>query len=151
MSFGKTLEEIRKEKGDSFRKLAEKLGVAHSYIKQIEVGDSPVSLNFLEKIIEIFPDKKEKLELAYCEEKLPKSIYEKIKSNEKIDEVITTISKGDSFNTLYSELFSKLDTEGQKQVMELIVNRLEKLSDEGKYDKNEKLLEEMRKIIKELK
>ncbi len=151
MSFGKTLEKIRKEKEDSFRKLAERLGVAHSYIKQIEVGDSPVSLNFLEKIIEIYPDKKNELELAYCEEKLPKSIYEKIKSNEKIDEMINTISKGDSLNSLYPELFSKLDTEGQKQVMELIVNRLEKLSNEGKYKKDEKTLKELRKIVEEIK
>ena len=146
MSFGKILEEIRKEKGDSFRKLAEKIGFSYSYIQQIEGGSRPASLDFLQKITEIY-----ELELAYCEEKLPKSIYEKIKSNEKIDEVINTISKGDSFNTLYSELFSKLDTEGQKQVMELIVGRLEKLSDEGKYKKDEKLLEEMKKIIKELK
>lgn len=151
MSFGKTLEKIRKEKKDSFRKLAEKLEVAHSYIKQIEVGDSPVSLNFLEKIIEIYPDKKNELELAYCEEKLPKSIFEKIKSNEKVDSVIEKISGGNSFEELYPLLFKELDTEGQKQVMELIVNRLEKLSDEGKYKKNIKLLEEMRKIIKELK
>lgn len=151
MSFGKILEEIRKEKGDSFRKLAEKLGVAHSYIKQIEVGDSPVSLNFLEKIIEIYPDKKDELELAYCEEKLPKSIYEKIKSNEKIDSVIERISEGNSFEEFYPVLFKELDTEGQKQVMELIVNRLEKLSNEGKYKKNIKLLEEMRKIIKGMK
>ncbi len=35
--------------------------------------------------------------------------------------------------------------------MELIVNRLEKLSNEGKYKKNIKLLEEMRKIIKGMK
>lgn len=151
MSFGKTLEKIRKEKKDSFRKLAEKLEVAHSYIKQIEVGDSPVSLNFLEKIIEIYPDRKNELELAYCEEKLPKSIFEKIKSNEKLDSVIEKISKGNSFEELYPVLFKELDTEGQKQVMELIVDRLEKLSNEGKYKKDEKLLREMKKIIKELK
>lgn len=150
MSFGKTLEKIRKEKKDSFRKLAEKLEVAHSYIKQIEVGDSPVSLNFLEKIIEIYPDRKNELELAYCEEKLPKSIFEKIKSNEKIDSVIERISEGNSFEELYPALFKELDTEGQKQVMELIVGRLEKLSNEGKYKKDEKLLREMKKIIKEI-
>lgn len=150
MSFGKILEEIRKEKGDSFRKLAEKIGFSYSYIQQIEGGSRPASLDFLQKITEIYVDKKDELELAYCEEKLPKSIYEKIKSNEKIDEVINTISKGDSFNTLYSELFSKLDTEGQKQVMELIVGRLEKLSDEGKYKKDEKLLKEMKEIIREI-
>lgn len=151
MSFGKTLEKIRKSKGDSFRKLAEKIDFSYSYIQQIEGGSRPASLDFLQKITEVYNDEKEKLELAYCEEKLPKSIFEKIKSNEKIDSVIERISEGNSFEEFYPVLFKELDTEGQKQVMELIVNRLEKLSDEGKYNKNEKLLEEMKKIIKEIK
>lgn len=151
MSFGKTLEKIRKEKKDSFRKLAEKIGFSYSYIQQIEGGSRPASLDFLQKITEIYNDKKDELELAYCEEKLPKSIFEKIKSNEKLDSVIEKISKGNSFEELYPVLFKELDTEGQKQVMELIVDRLEKLSNEGKYKKDEKLLREMKKIIKELK
>lgn len=150
MSFGKILEEIRKEKGDSFRKLAEKIGFSYSYIQQIEGGSRPASLDFLQKITEIYADKKDELELAYCEEKLPKSIYEKIKSNEKLDSVIEKISEGNSFEKLYPALFKELDTEGQKQVMELIVGRLEKLSNEGKYKKDEKLLREMKKIIKEI-
>lgn len=151
MSFGKVLEEIRKEKKDSFRKLAEKIGFSYGYIQQIENGTRPASLDFLEKILEVYSDKKEDLELAYCEEKLPKSIFEKIKSNKKLDSVIERISEGNSFEELYPVLFKELDTEGQKQVMELIVNRLEKLSDEGKYKKDEKLLKEMKKIIKEIK
>ena len=83
MIFGKKLSEIRNYKKDSLRKLGEKTGFSHAYIKQIESGDSPVSLKFLEKIIEVYPEEREILELAYCEEKLPKSIFEKIKSKVK--------------------------------------------------------------------
>lgn len=83
MSFGKQLEKIRKKNKDSLRKLAEKTGVTHSYIQQIENGTRPTSLEFLEKVTMIYLEDKEVLELAYCKEKLPKSIYEKLKIFEK--------------------------------------------------------------------
>lgn len=150
MIFGEKLSEIRNFKKDSLRKLGEKTGFSHAYIKQIESGDSPVSLKFLEKIIEVYPEEREILELAYCEEKLPVSVFEKLKTNQKVDSVIERISEGNSFEELYPVLFKELDTEGQKEIMNLIVNRLEKLSDEGKYKKDIIKLEKMKKLIKEI-
>ena len=144
MSVGKELEKIRKKNKDSLRKLAEKTGVTHSYIQQIENGTRPSSLEFLEKVTIIYSEDKEALELTYCKEKIPKSIYS------RIDEMTNIILKEDSFNIFFLKLFSKLDINGKKQVMELIVSKLEKLSDDEKYKKDEKLLEEIREFIKKI-
>lgn len=51
MNFGRTLKEVRKEHGESLRSLAEKIGVAFSYIDRIEREENPVSKTILEKIL----------------------------------------------------------------------------------------------------
>lgn len=149
MSFGKVLEKIRKEKKDSFRKLAGKINFSYTYIQQIEKEVRPASEDFLEKIIEIYPDKRYELELAYCEDKLPVSIFNEIKTNQKIDSLIEKIASENSLEKLYNIFFKELDIEGQKEIMNLIINRLEKLSDEGKYKKDKEKINMMKKLIKE--
>lgn len=74
MSFGNLLKEIRKEKKDSLRKLAEKIDMHFSYIDKIEKGITPPSKTFIEKIITIYPDSKNILMTTYLKESLPISL-----------------------------------------------------------------------------
>lgn len=74
MSFGEILKHIRLEKKDSFRKLGAKMGTAFTYIDKIEKGLSPVSKNFFEKIIEVYPDYESELTAAYFKEVLPDAL-----------------------------------------------------------------------------
>lgn len=79
MKFGDLLKKIRNEKGDSLRVLGEKMDIAFTYIDKIEKGISPVSKNFFEKIVTVYPDYQEEFTEAYLSEVLPTKILEKAK------------------------------------------------------------------------
>ncbi|MGL5413352.1 helix-turn-helix domain-containing protein [Cetobacterium sp.] len=76
MRFGEVLKNIRLKKNDSFRKLGAKMGTAFTYIDKIEKGISPVSENFFNKIIKVYPEYESELTAAYFKEVLPGTIVE---------------------------------------------------------------------------
>lgn len=146
MKFGEILESIRKEKGDSFRKLAEKIGFSYAYIQQIETGIRPASLDFLEKILEVYKDKKEILELKYCEDKIPKSLYVKVDEIQKIEVMIGKIKDGTPFEELYNNFFKYLSVLEQKKILNIIIEKLEK----EKFFKDEIELKRIKRLIETL-
>ena len=77
MNFGDYLKKIRLENNDSLRKLGEKLNFNFNYIAQIEKGTSPVGKNFISRLIEVYPDKENKLMEMYLKEVLPEKVYSK--------------------------------------------------------------------------
>lgn len=83
MRFGEVLKNIRIEKNDSLRKLADKIGVAFTYIDQIEKGKKTASKAFFEKILQIYSDKKDELTKTYLEQVLPQEA--KTELNKKLE------------------------------------------------------------------
>lgn len=78
MRFGEVLKNIRLKKNDSFRKLGAKMDMAFTYIDKIEKGLSPVSKNFFEKIIEVYPEYEAELTAAYLKEVFPETLMKNI-------------------------------------------------------------------------
>lgn len=74
MSFGKLLKEIRLANKDSLRSLAEKMEVHFTFIDKIEKETSPVSKSFIEKIVLVYPNEKNRLTKAYLKEILPQAL-----------------------------------------------------------------------------
>lgn len=88
MSFGKLLKEIRLKNKDSLRSLAEKMELHFTFIDKIEKETAPISKTFIEKIITVYPEEKNKLTKAYLKEILPQTLQNeepvKIVSDENI-------------------------------------------------------------------
>ena len=88
MSFGKLLKEIRLKKKDSLRSLAEKMDLHFTFIDKIEKETAPISKTFIEKIITVYPEEKEKLTKEYLKEILPQALQTeepiKVVNNENI-------------------------------------------------------------------
>ena len=143
MSFGDILKEVRLKNGDSLRSLGYKLDVAFSYIDNIEKGKRPISKELFEKIISCYPFDKDKLIKAYCDEMLPNSIKESF-SNANKDE------KKDLLLDIFL-LMKNFDIDTKKNIMNSIVKELEYITlKQGKYEKAEKIFEEIKDKIKKL-
>lgn len=88
MSFGKLLKEIRLKNKDSLRSLAEKMELHFTFIDKIEKETAPISKTFIEKIIMVYPEEREKLTREYLKEILPQTLQSeepiKIVKNENI-------------------------------------------------------------------
>lgn len=135
--FGKILKEIRKENGDSFRKLEDKSGVTFSYIDQIERGKAPINKGTLEKFLKVYPLYKQRLLKAYLEEVLPDSIQKDL--NLKIE---------DNFLDNMKDIIKMLDKESQKLAFLYIIERLEYTSlKNGTYDKVKNMLDKVKEKI----
>lgn len=143
MSFGEVLKEVRLKNGDSLRSLGEKIGVAFSYIDNVEKGKRPISKEAFEKVLSCYLLDKNTLIKAYCNEMLPNSIKEsfaKVNKEEKKDLLF------DMFL-----LMKNLDVETKKSIMGAIVKELEYVSlKQGKYEQSKKLFEQVKKKINEL-
>lgn len=137
MNLGEVLKEIRKEKGDSLKRLGEKTGVAFSYIDRIEKGEAPISKNYFEKILKEYPLQKNRLIKAYLEETLPDEVQKEI--GLKIE---------NNFLNDMKNLIKMLDKENQKLAFLYIVERLEVTSiKNGTYEKVKNILEEVKKKV----
>lgn len=72
MSFGTTLKKIRLKHKDSLRSLAKKINLHFTFVDKVEKGTAPISNNFIERIIEVYPDEEKILKKEYLKENLPK-------------------------------------------------------------------------------
>ena len=72
MSFGTTLKKIRLKHKDSLRGLAKKINLHFTFIDKVEKGTAPISNNFIERVIEVYPDEEKTLKKEYLKENLPK-------------------------------------------------------------------------------
>nr|WP_310787960.1 helix-turn-helix transcriptional regulator [Fusobacterium nucleatum] len=137
MSFGEILKEIRKENGESLRRLAEKIDIAFSYIDRIEKNKNPISKNVFEKILKIYPLHKEKLMKAYMEDTLPDEILKNI--GLKIE---------NDFLDNMKDVVKMLDKESQKMAFLYIIERLEYTSlKNGTYDKIKTMLDKVKERV----
>ena len=76
MSFGKTLKRIRLKHKDSLRGLAKKIDLHFTFIDKVEKGTAPISKNFIENVIAVYPDEREILKKEYLKETLP-NVFQK--------------------------------------------------------------------------
>lgn len=137
MKFGEVLKGIRKERGDSLKRLGEKTGVAFSYIDRIEKNETPISKNYFEKILKEYPLQKNRLIKSYLEETLPDEVQKEI--GLKIE---------DNFLNDMKSLVKMLDIENQKLAFLYIVERLELTAiKNGTYEKVKGMLEEVKKKV----
>lgn len=98
MSFGETLKNIRKKHKDSLATLAEKLGVAYSYIDRVEKG-SAISEKIFTKLLEVYQEDEDELNLSYLEKTVPEVILDKLMyKNDKLT-VTTPTMKAQKFKT----------------------------------------------------
>ena len=72
MSFGTTLKKIRLKHKDSLRSLAKKINLHFTFVDKVEKGTAPISNNFIERVIEVYPDEEKTLKKEYLKENLPK-------------------------------------------------------------------------------
>ena len=63
MSFGKTLKRIRLKHKDSLRGLAKKIDLHFTFIDKVEKGTAPISKNFIENVVAVYPEEREILNL----------------------------------------------------------------------------------------
>ena len=76
MSFGKTLKRIRLKHKDSLRGLAKKIDLHFTFIDKVEKGTAPISKNFIENVVAVYPEEREILKKEYLKETLPE-IFQK--------------------------------------------------------------------------
>ena len=57
---------------DSLRGLAKKINLHFTFIDKVEKGTAPISNNFIERVIEVYPDEEKTLKKEYLKENLPK-------------------------------------------------------------------------------
>lgn len=151
MKFSEVLKSVRNSHGDSLRKLSEKTGINFSYIDKVEKEIRPVNSEFLEKIIKEYPENKKELISAYCTEMIPDFVIEEIRKPARIDELLLVIKNSESLEELYNMLFKELENDEQKEILNIIIDRLEFLSyKKGTYEKNKEKIEEFKKILAEI-
>lgn len=139
MKFGELLNKLRVEKGMSLRELAEKTDISFSFISKVETGLVPASENFLEKIIEYFPQYKNELVDAYIQTYVS-------------DIVIENLQKKVEKNLVFEMFFKKLSVEDRKELLKNIVDKLEYQSyKRGTIEEDKEELEIIRKEIEKLK
>ena len=78
MSFGKTLKRIRLKHKDSLRGLAKKIDLHFTFIDKVEKGTAPISKNFIENVVAVYPEEREILKKEYLKEAI------KIVSNSEV-------------------------------------------------------------------
>lgn len=145
MTFSEVFKSIRSEHQETFRSIAEKIGMTHTYVNRIEKGEVPPSKNFLSKIIKLFPEHENELVKSYLEELLPEDIAEKvIKDN-------TLLLKAGTDKALLDYLISISSQDDIKAVLELMVLQREmEARKNGTYSKRKEEIENMKKEIEKL-
>lgn len=144
MSFSVELKKIRFSNDDTLRSLAEKVGVSHVYISQIEKGITPPSKNFLEKILAVYPNNEKELIKAYLEEVLPESVS-KIVGGEN------ELLKNDKEQRLLDYLLAQATSKEIKDILELMLLQREMSARKnGTYEERKAELDTIKKEIEKL-
>lgn len=144
MSFSVELKKIRFSNNDTLRSLAEKIGVSHVYISQIEKGTTPPSKNFLEKIIAVYPNNEKELIKSYLEEVLPENVSKIIgEENELL--------KNNSEQKLIDYLLAQATSKERKDILELMLLQREMSARKnGTYEERKTELDMIKKEIENL-
>ena len=141
MSFGQTLKEIRSANGDSLRGLAEKSGIFFTFIDKVEKGKSVPSETMIEALFKVYPWYKRRLSIEYCKAKLPNSILKELNFDDITEDFLDNILG----------LVKTLDTSEQKNILNLIIEKIEYMSfKNGHYDEVKEMINEAKDKINEL-
>lgn len=150
MKFGEVLKKIRIQQGDSLRSLAGKTGIYFTYIDKIEKSEKPVNVGILEKIVKEYPLQKKELVKAYVEETIPKFIIDEIRNTTEGDTAVAIIKNSD-IKELYNLLLEELEIDEQKEILKIVIERLEILSfRKGTLEKDKKKLDKVKERISKL-
>ena len=141
MSFGSTLKEIRLRRGDSLRKLADKIDLPFTFINSVEKGINPPSETMIEGLLKVYPLEKKILSKAYSEEKLPDKVLKELDFDNITEDFLDSILG----------LVKTLDTSEQKNILNLILEKIEYMSfKSGNYDEVKEMINEAKEKINEL-
>ena len=145
MPFSVELKKIRFANKDTLRSLAEKIGVSHVYISQIEKGTTPPSKNFLEKILTVYPDDEKELIKSYLEDVLPEGVSQVMSSEENY------LLKNKNEQRLLEHLLSQATSKERKDILELMLLQREMTARKnGTYEERKEELEKIKKEIENL-
>ena len=136
MKFGVVLKNVRKQNGDSLRGLADKIDLAFTFIDKVEKGLNPPSENMIIRLLKVYPLQKKVLSKAYAEDVLKELNFGDI-TEDFLDSILG--------------LVKTLDTEEQKNILNIILERIEYMSfKSGHYDKVKEMIDEAKGKINEL-
>ena len=140
MRFGEVLKKIRTQQRDSLRALSGKTGIYFTYIDKIEKSEKPINIEILEKLVKEYPLQKKELIKAYVNETIPDFVIEEIKS--------PYINNENIMIELYNIFLEKLDIKEQKDILRMVIERLEILSfRKGKLEEDKNILDEIKEKI----
>ncbi|MHD0316280.1 helix-turn-helix transcriptional regulator [Fusobacterium ulcerans] len=140
MRFGEVLKKIRTQQRDSLRALSGKTGIYFTYIDKIEKSEKPINIEILEKLVKEYPLQKKELIKAYVNETIPDFVIEEIKS--------PYINNENIMIELYNIFLEKLDIKEQKDILRMVIERLEILSfRKGTLEEDKNILDEIKEKI----
>ena len=140
MRFGEVLKKIRTQQRDSLRALSGKTGIYFTYIDKIEKSEKPINIEILEKLVKEYPLQKKELIKAYVNETIPDFVIEEIKS--------PYINNENIMIELYNIFLEKLDIKEQKDILRMVIERLEILGfRKGTLEEDKNILDEIKEKI----
>ena len=140
MRFGEVLKKIRTQQRDSLRALSGKTGIYFTYIDKIEKSEKPINIEILEKLVKEYPLQKKELIKAYVNETIPDFVIEEITS--------PYINNENIMIELYNIFLEKLDIKEQKDILRMVIERLEILSfRKGTLEEDKNILDEIKEKI----
>ncbi|WP_176893099.1 helix-turn-helix domain-containing protein [Fusobacterium varium] len=140
MRFGEVLKKIRTQQRDSLRALSGKTGIYFTYIDKIEKSEKPINIEILEKLVKEYPLQKKELIKAYVNETIPDFVIEEIKN--------PYINNENIMIELYNIFLEKLDIKELKDILRMVIERLEILSfRKGTLEEDKNILDEIKEKI----
>jgi len=140
MRFGEVLKKIRTQQRDSLRALSGKTGIYFTYIDKIEKSEKPINIEILEKLVKEYPLQKKELIKAYVNETIPDFVIEEIKN--------PYINNENIMIELYNIFLEKLDIKEQKDILRMVIEKLEILSfRKGTLEEDKNILDEIKEKI----
>ncbi|MDU1912076.1 helix-turn-helix transcriptional regulator [Fusobacterium sp.] len=150
MKFGEVLKKVRTQQGDSLRGLSGKTGIYFTYIDKIEKTEKPINAEILEKLVKEYPLQKKELIKAYVEETIPEFVIDEIRNTTEGDTAVTIIKNND-IKELYNLLLEELEINEQKEILKMMIERVEILSfRKGTLEKDMEKLDKIKKRITKL-
>ena len=141
MKFGVVLKNVRKQNGDSLRGLADKIDLAFTFIDKVEKGLNPPSENMIIRLLKVYPLQKKVLSKAYAEDELPEDVLKELNFGDITEDFLDSILG----------LVKTLDAEEQKNILNIILERIEYMSfKSGHYDKVKEMIDGAKGKINEL-
>lgn len=140
MRFVEVLKKIRTQQRDSLRALSGKTGIYFTYIDKIEKSEKPINIEILEKLVKEYPLQKKELIKAYVNETIPDFVIEEIKN--------PYINNENIMIELYNIFLEKLDIKELKDILRMVIERLEILSfRKGTLEEDKNILDEIKEKI----